>query len=430
MIPRRNAASAAPAPSGQAGFSLIEVLVSLLASSILLVAVLTTLNFNSRVARVQGHMADLQQSLRISQYDITRMVRMAGRGGLLLSDPTVAPIPNGIAIGIRDNVDEGEVLADGVPESLVLAGTDVLTVRGVFSAPRYQVNPSDSAVMTLNPAAGTGRITINSPNFKGFQQDLQPLRDVIAKGIPDALLIVSALDDSIYTVVQVLPGASAAGPNSVTIAFQFNNSELANAYQRLSPGGVFPAALQNVIHVGLLGEYRFYVREERAANDVRDNLAPKLSRGRFFPGTDIPYANIDGEAVLDVADNVMDLQVALGFDSSNRGFRLQDDNNIGEDDQIVETADGADDDWLFNGERDNAADAVWQAAAPAPTLQYVRITTLARTDRRDPNPSYEAPPLPERLENTGYDAGHPLNAPEERGFRWRSLQTVIDLRNL
>jgi prepilin-type N-terminal cleavage/methylation domain-containing protein len=428
VIPRRNAVSAAPAPSGQAGFSLIEVLVSLLASSILLVAVLTTLNFNSRVARVQGHMADLQQSMRISQYDITRMVRMAGRGGLLLSDPAVAPIPNGIAIGVRDNVDEGEVLADGVPESLVLAGTDVLTVRGVFSAPLYQVNPSDTAVMTLTPPTGT--ITINSPNFKGLQQDLQPLRDVIAKGIPDALLIVSALDDSIYTVVQVLPGASVAGPNSVTIAFQITGTELANAYQRLSPGGVFPAALQNVIHVGLLEEYRFYVREERAANGVGDNLAPKLSRGRFFPGTDIPYANTPGEAHLDVADNIMDLQVALGFDSSNRGFRRLDDNNIGEDDQIVETADGADDDWLFNGDRDNAADAVWQAVAPAPTLQYVRVTTLARTDRRDPDPAYEAPTLPERLENTGYGAGHPLNAPEERGFRWRTLQTVIDLRNL
>jgi prepilin-type N-terminal cleavage/methylation domain-containing protein len=428
VIPRRTAPSTAPGTPGQAGFSLIEVLVSLAASTILLVAVLTTLNFNSRVARVQGHMADLQQSLRIGQYDVTRMVRMAGRGGLLMSDPAVAPIPNGIAIGVRDNVDEGEVLADGVPESLVLAGTDVLTVRGVFTAPLYQVNPSDTAVMTLTPPTGT--ITINSPNFKGFQQDLQPLKDVISRNIPEALLIVSALDDSIYTVVQVLPGASSFDANTVRITFQITGTELANAYQRLSPGGVFPAALQNVIHVGILEEYRFYVREERAVNELRDNLAPKLSRGRFFPGTDIPYANNPGEARVDIADNIMDLQVALGFDSSNRGFRRQDDNSIGEDDQIVETADGADDDWLFNGDRDNAADAVWQAAAPVPALQYVRVTTLARTDRRDPDPAYEAPALPERLENTGYDPGHPLNAPDERGFRWRTLQTVIDLRNL
>jgi prepilin-type N-terminal cleavage/methylation domain-containing protein len=428
VIPRRNAASAAPGTPGQAGFSLIEVLVSLAASTILLVAVLTTLNFNSRVARVQGHMADLQQSLRIAQYDVTRMVRMAGRGGLLLSDPAVAPLPNGIAIGVRDNVGEGEVLAPGDPETAILPGTDVLTVRGVFSAPLYQVNPADTAVMTLNRANETGTITIHSPNFKGVQQDLQPLKDVIAKGIPDALLIVSALDDSIYAVVQVLGGNVA--PNSVTITFQISGGELADAYRRLSPGGVFPDVLQNVIHVGILEEYRFYVREERAVNELRNDLAPKLSRGRFFPGTDTPYANNEGEARVDVADNVMDLQVALGFDSSNRGFRRQDDNNIGEDDQIVETADGADDDWLFNGDRDNAADAVWQALAPAPAIQYVRVTTLARTDRRDPDPAYEAPALPERLENTGYEAGHPLNAPEERGFRWRMLQTVIDLRNL
>jgi prepilin-type N-terminal cleavage/methylation domain-containing protein len=427
VIPRRNAATVPPAPSGQAGFSLIEMLVTLLASSILLFAVFATLNFNTRVTRVQGHVADLQQSLRIAQYDMTRMVRMAGRGGLLMADPAVAPLPNGIAIGVLDNVDEGQVLADGVPDTAVLAGTDVLTLRGVFSAPLYQINPADPAVLTLTPPTGT--ITITSPSFKGFQQDLQPLKDVITKNIPDALLLVSPLDDSIYAVVQVLPGASRFDANSVTITFQISGSELADRYARLAPGGVFPAALQNVIHVGLLEEYRFYVREERAVNDLRDDLAPKLSRGRFFPGTNIPYANNPGEARVDVADNILDLQVALGFDSANRGFRRQDDDNIGEDDQIVETADGGDDDWLFNGVRDNADDPVWQAINPPP-IEYVRLTTIARTDRRDPDPAYEADPLPDRVENKGYAAGHPLNAPDERGYRWRSVRTVIDLRNL
>ena len=428
-MPRRNDVPAPPAASGQAGFSLVELLVGMVASSILLLAVFATLDFNSRVTRVQGHVADLQQALRIAQYDITRTLRMAGRGGLLVSDPAVAPLPNGIAIAVRDNVPDGALLADDVEDSRIVAGTDVLTVRGVFSAPFYHVQPNDPAVLVLNPALGTGTVVINSPNFLGFRQDLQPLQDLITKGIPDALLLVSPLDSSIYAVVQVVPGASAFTATSVTIGFRISG-ELADAYGRLSPGGVFPAALQNVAHVGILEEYRFYVREERTVNDFRDNLAPKLSRGRFFPGTDIPYANDEREAWVDVADNIIDLQVALGFDSSNRGSRRDDLNDVGEDDEIVEAADGADDDWLFNGERDNAADPVWQAVNPAPALQYVRVTTLARTDRRDPSPAYTAPPLPERLENKGYEAGHPLNAPAERGYRWRALQTVIDLRNL
>jgi prepilin-type N-terminal cleavage/methylation domain-containing protein len=428
VISRRNAVSAPPAPSGQAGFSLIELLVSILASSILLLAVFATLNFNSRMTRVQGHVADLQQSLRIAQYDVTRMVRMAGRGGLLPNDPATGPLPNGIALAVRDNVEEGETLVDGEAETAILAGTDVLTVRGVFSAPLYQVNPADTTVLTLTPPTGT--ITITSPNFMRLVQDLQPLKDAISRNVPDALLLVSNLDDTIYAVVQVLPGASRFDANSVTITFQISGTDLANAYSRLSTGGAFPAAMDSVRYVGLLEEYRFYVREERAANDFGNNLASKLSRGRFFPGTDIPYANTGGEARVDVADGIVDLQVALGLDSANRGFRRQDDDNIGEDDQIVETADGADDDWLFNGERDQAADPVWQAVNPVPALQYVRVTTLARTDRRDPSPQFVAPALPARLENKGYDADHPLNAPEERGYRWRSLQTVIDLRNL
>jgi prepilin-type N-terminal cleavage/methylation domain-containing protein len=430
VIARRNAVSVHPAPSGQAGFSLIELLVSILASSILLLAVFATLNFNSRMARVQGHVADLQQSLRIAQYDVTRMVRMAGRGGLLTSDPATGPLPNGIALGVRDNVEEGETLVDGEAETAILAGTDVLTVRGVFSSPLYQVNPADTTVLDLDLPNRTGTITITSPNYMRLVQDLQPLKDAISNKIPDALLLVSNLDDTIYAVVQVLPDASGFDANSVTIAFQISGPDLANAYGRLSTGGAFPAAMDSVRYVGLLEEYRFYVREERAANDFGDNLASKLARARFFPGTDIPYGNNNEEARIDVADNIVDLQVALGLDSANRGFRRQDENHFGEDDQIVETADGADDDWLFNGERDQAADPVWQAVNPVPALQYVRVTTLARTDRRDPSPQFVAEPLPARLENKGYDADHPLNAPEERGYRWRSLQTVIDLRNL
>lgn len=425
---RRNDPSAPPASSSlQAGFSLIELLVGMVASSILLLAIFATLDFNSRVTRVQGHVADLQQSLRIAQYDITRILRMAGRGGLLASDPAVAPVPNGIAVAVRDNVPEGELLVDTDPETRIVAGTDVLTVRGVFSAPLYHVQPNNPAVLDLNLAMGTGTVIINSPNFLGFQQDLQPLRDLIAPNpIPDALLLVSPLDSSIYAVVQVMQGSFDA--NSVTIEFQISGSDLADAYRRLSPGGVFPAALQNVAHVGILEEYRFYVREERAADDLRNNLASKLSRGRFFPGTDIPYN--PGEARVDIADNIIDLQVALGFDSANAGSRSDDLNDLGEDDQIVETADGLDDDWLFNGTNDDATDPVWQALNPAPALQYVRVTTLARTDRRDPSPTYTAPPLPERLENKGYEAGHVLNSEAERGYRWRALQTVIDLRNL
>ena len=427
---RRADIAPAPRPSrGQAGFTLAELLVSLLVTTLLLVGVLTALDLNSRVAKVEGNVADMQQSLRIAQNEMVRLVRMAGRGGLLIADPVSSPIPNGIALGVRDNVPSNQYMLDGEDNTLILEGTDVLTVRGVFSTPLYQVNPADPAVLTLSPTNNptSGTITIQTP-IRGIQQDLQPLKDRIQDNIPDALLLVSPLDDSIYAVVQINPGGSTFTADSVTLAFEITGGTLAAQYQALSPGGTFPTALRNVIHAGLLEEYRFYVREEHAiAGDDSSDLTPKLSRARFYPGSDQPYRDDVTNVRVDVADNILDLQVALGFDSGNGGRMGDDDNSIGDDDKVLESANGAADDWLFNGESDSPDDPVWQTN-PSPALQYLRLSTLARTDRRDHD--YQAVEMPPFIENRAYGVGDKQNERTERMFRRRLLQTVIDLRNL
>ncbi|HSF43058.1 MAG TPA: hypothetical protein VLT87_24870, partial [Thermoanaerobaculia bacterium] len=130
---------------------------------------------------------------------------------------------------------------------------------------------------------------------------------------------------------------------------------------------------------------------------------------------------------VDVSDNIMDLQVALGFDSGNGGRMDDDDNRIGQDDEILEAANGSADDWLFNGETDNADDPVWQTN-PAPKLQYLRLSTLARTDRRDHD--YQSAEMPPFIENRAYGSGDEQNERTERMYRRRLIQTVIDLRNL
>lgn len=412
----------------QAGFTLAELLVSLLVTTLLLVGVLTALDLNSRVAKVEGNVSDMQQSLRIAQNDMVRMIRMAGRGGLLIADPLSSPVPGGIALGVRDNVPANQYMLDGEDDTLILEGTDVLTLRGVFSTPLYQVNPADPAVLTLSPTNNptSGTITIQTP-IRGIQQDLEPLKDRIKENVPDALLLVSPLDDSIYAVVQINPGGSTFDANSVTLAFDITGGTLAAQYQALSPGGTFPSALRNVIHAGLLEEYRFYVREEHAiAGDESSELTPKLARARFFPGSTQPYKDDVSNVRVDVADNILDLQVALGFDSGNGGRMGDDDNSIGDDDKILEAVNGAADDWLFNGESDSPDDPTWQTN-PSPPLHYVRLSTLARTDRRDHD--YQAAEIGS-IENRAYGSGDKQNERTERMFRRRLLQTVIDLRNL
>ena len=418
------------ATARQAGFTLVEMIVSLGITALLLVGVLATFDLNSRITRVETHVADMQQSLRIAQDDIVRTVRMAGRGGLSLAD-AANPLPAGVAISFRDNVPDNQLMVDGKPETRIVAGTDVLTVRGVLGT-LYQSNVAGS--LTLKPTVNnptSGELILTDPSPGGAAQDLTPLKTAIANaledGIADAILLVSTLDDTIHAVVELDAGASVVAANSVTLAFTISGSAQADAYGKLSPGGVFPAALQNVSYAGILEEYRYYIREDHAIpNDLTSDLTPKLVKARFYPGTDMPHRKLDTNARLDLADNILDLQVAFGFDTANLGSRTQDEDHLGQDDQIAESADGLGDDWLFNATADQPTDAVWQNLPP----EYVRISTLARTDRRDPDPNYRSPLLPARIENRAYPATDPANSDTERKFRRRRLQTLIDLRNL
>jgi hypothetical protein len=144
---------------------------------------------------------------------------------------------------------------------------------------------------------------------------------------------------------------------------------------------------------------------------------------RFYPGTDVKWGDPDStlELMVDIADNVFDLQVALGVDANN--------------DQIVtEGTDAASrqaDEWLYNQAGDDATQAGWNGTEADPRrLYYVRITTAARTDRRDPK--YQAPPLTV-LEDKSYGdymSHWNFNGFAERQYRRQVLQTVVDLRNI
>jgi hypothetical protein len=399
----------------QAGFTLVELLVSLFVTVILLLGVLALFDFNNRIARVQTHLADIQQSLRVAQYDIVRLVRMAGRGGLPASEPAgLAPrhLPTGVAVSVRDDVPPATFMLPAQPATRILEGTDVLTVRGVISAPLYQINTTAIGVLTLtpdpqNPTDGTLVIQDHSPT--GVPQTLQPLKDAIDANRPEALLLVSPLDDANFAVVELVPAGSSVADGQATLNFRVTGSAESNAMGLLSSGGRFPPNLR-VAYAGILEEYRFYVREEHVEPaNLASDLAPKLSRARFLPGTEIVYAGEEANAAVDVADNIMDLQVALGVDLDGDG--------------LIEDLGTAADEWLFNHEDDMDAPERWQVN-PA-RLHYVRVATLVQTDRRDPQ--YQGPLLVQ-LENRVYDTS--FNTRESRMYRRRTLQTVVDLRNV
>lgn len=397
----------------EGGFTLLEVLVSMGIMVAVLLGLLALLEFNSRVAKAQINVADMQQSLRVVQADMVRLTRMAGRGGLpVFREPFATTayagmrLPAGPAIAV-DNGVAAETTLGGDDDAAVLPGTDVLTLRGVFNTPIYQVEPAADGDIRGAKAAGAGAIVVRSTSPTGVPQDLQFLAQYAGDPRPEGLLLVSAGSDQVQAVVELVSVVNNGA--SVTVNFRITDGTHTDAYLNLSPNGVFPDALRTISMLGILEEYRYYVRDAPPA--------PRLSRARFYPGTQEAYGTTAQEKganlVADVADNILDLQVALGIDRvAPEGIQDTRDEN---------------DDWLFNAAADDPDPALWTGIDRP--LYYVRITTLARTDRLDPN--YVSPPI-DAVEDRVY-AEPDLPADDDRldrSHRRRLLQTVVDLRNL
>ncbi len=268
----------------QRGFTLFELMVSLAVTVVLVLAILALFDFSGRLARVQTNVAEMQQSVRVSMQDTVRLVRMAGRGGLPLG-----PVPNGLAVEVRNNLPAGATIGGGATPAVV-AGSDVLLVRGVFSAPIYQINAADPASFTLAggavPNRGTLRVAASTPT--GIAQDVEPLRRAVRERIPEALVLVSPRDAALYAVVELDPATSdLSNPDLITVGFRISGGRHTADYARLSRGGGFPLDLTSVAFVGLLEEHRYYLRERFVGAD----LEPAALPGARLPRHQQPLAH-------------------------------------------------------------------------------------------------------------------------------------------
>jgi prepilin-type N-terminal cleavage/methylation domain-containing protein len=466
---------------GDAGFTLVELLVTIVIVSLTLTAAVGLFNSMNRLSRVQLHAAELQQSVRVAQREIGQILQMAGRGSLA-GNNDVGPAYDTPALSVRDNVGVSVRFPDreialGTANPTAVTGTDILTVRGVFESSVWHLNYTDIA--RFDPVAQT--LTVGSRTPTGIPQDLRPIKDACdppsgGSARPEALVLVNAADESEYAVVELdcTTTGHAAIPDDfdpelayfdVVVGYR-TAADGGNApeYQKLAPGQINPplaVGTFNPSFVGLVEEYRFYVREhcrdadgagEIECGDANAVPAHRFSMARMYPHTETPHAGDDQNLQIDVADGIFELQVALGFDSSYDGNGdingffafdtdvLPGDGSVGDDDSVVEALSGATDDWMFNAVADDATlDArPWSptgvpldfsATQPQPHLYYVRLSTLGFAAR--PDRGYQAPVVP-ALENRVYttDADDPLNGTAARRFRRELLQTVIDMRNL
>jgi hypothetical protein len=411
----RSTALPPPAPGssrrrGERGFTFIEALVALLISVEVIVAGLALFDFHNKLARVQAQVSDMQQSLRIAQYEMVHLAREAGRGGFppVLRSGTINEAWG--AAAVRNNVDgtNDHIALGNSASPLVVHGTDVLTLRGVFSTPIFEINKT-AASLVLTPAGSTpanatgGAVVVCATSSSQTAQDLTPLN--------------TAGSNVINNEPQCPSPPGVANPNGVLIAFNVTGDATAQSFQQLgaTPSTIgLPPGMRAVAWLGILEEYRYYVRQDYAVpGDTTSDPAPHLSRARMYPGTETPYFNDAANLQVDVADNVLDLQVALGVDINGTG-QITDGNPPG----APSTTDG----WIFNV----AGDAQFPTVPPPP-LRELRITTLAKTGKNDFQ--YQGPALT-NIEDHVYTATDFPNTPRGRSYRHRLLQTVVGLRNL
>lgn len=348
----------------QAGFTLVELLVSLAVTAVLILGVLATFDLSSRMNRVQMSVADLQQSMRVAQNEVVKMARMAGRGGL----------PGNQAIVLTNNVASGTKLVSTESKSEVLEGTDIIRVRGVITGSLYQVEYLDGTVFKAPDASGNGSVVVLE-KAAGVPQDISGLKETLKKaidaGFPETLVLVTPFDTYFVATVAEIPDITPDVKGTLDgLTIKFTNNT-ANA----TLGGVAVVSQTAVAYLGVLEEYAYYVRK------AGDGSSPKLARARLTPGMNKAYQDSADNVTMDIADNIMDLQAVSTF------------------------------------------------VTPGLGLPDLRITTLARSDRRDPG-KYLGPLLPATLEDHAYSTAHAYNSDSQRRYRWRVVRSNVDMRNL
>lgn len=424
----------------QRGFTVIEVIISLSVTVIVLVGVLSLFDLASRISRGQVDIADMQQSERTAQYEIIRMLRMAGRGGLpLQSVPAIPPlpagtqsyvIPTGAAVSVMNNVPANTF----VGTKRVLANTDVLTVRGAFTNPVWAVVEGSFTVdQSAGQQKGSFRVTNTVKPSIAIPQSLKALGDAKTNNIPEALLLVSPSSDSLFHVVELDPATTSINatdgqgvPTDMTIQFKYLNGINTASYFALS-GSRWNPGLTDVGYVGILEEYRYYILDEREVpGDQTTAPRPRLVRARTYPATGTvagnPAAVYRGDATnwdVSIADNVTDLQVALGIETGAGS--------------PYEPGDGpnkATDEWLFNDPADTPGSLAWITGK----LFFVRINTTSYSARRERDYlATKTAATVVTVEDHAYtipDMGTASATMPDRSFRRRSLRTLVDLRSL
>jgi prepilin-type N-terminal cleavage/methylation domain-containing protein len=378
-------------PRPQHGFTLVELLVSMMVVVFLVVGLLQILDASAHVSKVQNDVAEMTETLRFTVQEMVRTLRMGGTGGLPLLAPGAGGSLSLIAVAVDDNVTEGSrSFGSGSQSRTARTGSDVLTVRGVIGGELYDVR-GGVAIAGVDPNY-TIRLDPVSP-YSGQQQVLRspavgtPVLMTTIWELPVPLINGQTRFFSKYNI-GLSTGFSSNADGSLDVSFtSVGANEDQSAILALNEDGTFqPFQEEYVITAGFLDDLVFFI----ADNDVGEPALYLFQRS-------------DG-SVTELVSNVADLQVALGCDVNPSDGTLTE---VG-----VTTGD---DEWFYNVAGETAPSAQQMAL-----LHEVRLSLVARSAHLDPWWTSPADILPE-------------NAPDLTGddlrYRYRSHSVRVTLRS-
>ena len=431
------------------GFTLIEAIIAVFLLALAMLGLLAVFDASARINKSEQDVADAQGSVRYGIYQMTRVIRMAGSGGLFVtqavlnqSDPQLTDVNTTDAN--YDNVGAGE-LVGGTP---VRPGTDMIEIRGVILSPLLAFdgqggcgpcNVSNDVVFRpdlWHPLLGQ-HVNNDAANRPQFAEILTRTASAASQ---DVFVLVSA-DDNIHGACTgpVGPGQPLAPPAYPQPTY---NVGLLDDFGRMAgpnlqlPGVDFaagsarqfcnedpsvnnpaPAPVINNLRRGGVLDVLIYFIGEDAANPDHPFLAQGIRRG-------------DDVEVVRLADDVEDMQVAYGVDTDATADGL---------DPVLSTAVGGDE-FTPNVSGEAAANPTTFAEAlnRCPRLHSVMISLLARS--RDPDPTLLrggsggalGSALGYRLMNvamTGGTPSVPVTVNSTRPYRRRVQTLQINLRN-
>lgn len=267
------------------GFTLVELMVSTAVFAIFMVGMLNLLDTSTKVAQLETSMADTQENVRFAAYHIMRTARMMGGGGMPFAGNN-GSADVWVSGELASNVG-GSFAVDGYQAVDVLAGSDVLTLRGFFEISPFFVD--------WDNVFGSGS-TVNISEYNGAGDLVNDLSLFTPASLEGRGIVFMGANNA-YFVGQIGSGPSTTGDGTarkLVMTYQAGD----DLWPDLNPAGAtFPPEFK-VHRVGILESYTYFVSPDNTLMRVR----------------------ISGDTSAEpVAVNIGGLQFALGVDSDGDG---------------------------------------------------------------------------------------------------------------